>query len=77
MLCFFSTGGIAGSHNPDISADGFFAALRIFRNDPNGKNANAALSIMATFAEQSSEVLVEIDKKYFPYDSAAISPNDS
>jgi len=28
---------------------------------------------MATFAEQSSEVLVEIDKKYFPYESAAIS----
>jgi hypothetical protein len=73
LLCFFSTEGIAGSHQPDISADSFFAALKIFRNDPNGKNANAALSNMAKFAEQSSEVLVEIDKKYFPYESAAIS----
>lgn len=64
---------IAAGNDTDISADSFFVALKIFRNNPDGKNANAALSNMTAFANQSSEVLVEIDKKYFPYESDTIS----
>lgn len=73
MLCLFSAQGMTSSHQTEVSADGFFAALKVFRNDPTGKNANAALSDMTTFAQQSPDVLVEIDKKYFPYEPGTIS----
>jgi hypothetical protein len=65
--------GIAGDSKMEVSADEFFAALRIFRNEPGGNKAKTALSTMATFAEQSPDVLVEIDKKYFPYEPDTIS----
>ena len=65
--------GIAGDSEMEVSADEFFAALKIFRNDPGGIKAKSALSTMTTFAEQSPDVLVVIDKKYFPYDSGTIS----
>ena len=65
IFCCYATPGIATDSGAEVTDDEFFAALRIFRDNPGGNKAKTALKTIATFAEQSPDVVVEIDQKYF------------
>jgi hypothetical protein len=42
-------------------------AIKLFKSDPLGKDADDALSLILDFAENSDQVTIEISEKYFPW----------
>ena len=47
-------------------------AIALFKQDPLGEQANGALAVVLKFAQSSSQVLVVIDEKIFPFEIGSI-----
>jgi hypothetical protein len=48
-------------------------AIQLYRHDPTTEDAMSALSIVTNFAEQSDQVTVLLQEKYFPFKLGSIA----